>query len=1202
MMTEQRPFDVVMVWYQNDWGLYGRRNEYLARTLLKHPAVRSVLHIEPPLDIDTLRFKLRGRSLDDNIHTNLRRLALYNDKGVSLLTPHVSGRVPEKGSLDLVAKQVKDAIEVCSMENILLWLYPPHPFAEFVLNLLKDRAGMVVSDCVDDHRLYAPTEEYRNIIEDRYARIVGQSDIVFCVSQVLRQAMSRFNSRSFFIPNAVSADIFDRGRKGAEPEEMARIPRPIIGYTGALSMRMDTDLLRYLAIERPDWSVVLIGTSPNAEVTALCDLPNVHRFGPVRHEDLHRYISRFDACILPHAVNTMTDHMNPLKVYEYLAHGKPVIATNVAGVRIFRNDIAIAHDRKAFVKALEEELAGDCDRRRERRMARVRTHTWTQRVDEMMSLALGTVNRKDDGGPATPYYSYDRPEVRALIPERATTILDVGCGTGRLGAAVKESRDCFVMGIELNPEMAHEARAVLDDVIVGSVDDKAGNLPAGYFDCIVLADVLEHLQDPGSVLRKLKLALKEHGTIVASIPNVRHWSVVKPLLEGRWNYEDAGILDRTHLRFFTKDSMIRLLTDAGYSPVEMRYSIIGDTAGDGQSLIRTLSKSGIDASALTEETNAYQYILSAERNIHVSVADTARDDDEARKRYAQVDEMLAKGLKDEAARMLEDMVYRYPHFGPAHNDLACLLFEKGEKHRALKYLEKAVTLDPAEISWRANLADLYCDLGRHMDAVGAWMKILIYRPDDIDVLNRLANTLYALGRFDEALGLFERVLGVDAANAEARQAVESIKGQAGRSAENAEAAAGAGAHSAEGQGTMPRKSSAGPSPDKALTSIIIPFIDGWEFTQVCLEAVTRYTNEKKTPYEIVLVDNGGATPILDRIAAWKRKYPRASVKYIRNGRNAGFGAGCNRGFDLAAGDYLVVLNNDVIVTPGWLDGLLEPLSATNTGGISGPATNYIAGRQLIADCPLGFADPSAMEFGRLASYAGAFTQAVKEEIEAVPGLVGFCMAMRRDVIDATGGFDEVFFPGNFEDDDLCLRARLLGYNLYFTKGVFVYHFGSRTFAATGLDYRRTMEENLARFTGKWGILGVASAESFLPAKEAILEGIVSRGVSEIPASQNRVPLHLSRIALPKKSLHKTITDLLKIDGLRNSSLMIVCEGVSPEAVRQEVETLHNGAIKARPWSISYAAGKAGADTDNPSHAVYRWTEVDGEKEPAFVVV
>ena len=149
------------------------------------------------------------------------------------------------------------------------------------------------------------------------------------------------------------------------------------------------------------------------------------------------------------------------------------------------------------------------------------------------------------------YYGSLRPEIVAMIPDGCNTILDIGCGTGALGKYLKDKGIKEVWGVEMSSYGASEARKVLDYIVEGNVEEI--NLPfeIEYFDCIVCADILEHLIDPWSMVGKLKKFLKPKGAIVASIPNVAFHRIIRGLLKGKWQYADAGILDRTHLRFFT---------------------------------------------------------------------------------------------------------------------------------------------------------------------------------------------------------------------------------------------------------------------------------------------------------------------------------------------------------------------------------------------------------------------------------------------------------------------------------------------------------------------------------------------------------------------------------------------------------------------------------------------------------------------------
>lgn len=159
-----------------------------------------------------------------------------------------------------------------------------------------------------------------------------------------------------------------------------------------------------------------------------------------------------------------------------------------------------------------------------------------------------------------------RPDIQALVPKSARVVLDVGCSTGALGAAVKQATGARVVGVELDPAMAAEAAKKLDAVHVGDAAAiLLGDALAGErFDTIVFADVLEHLADPWAVLRRAKDLLAPGGCVITSLPNVRHIDTIFHLVVlGRWPYRDRGIHDRTHLRFFTKRNVVELFDQAG---------------------------------------------------------------------------------------------------------------------------------------------------------------------------------------------------------------------------------------------------------------------------------------------------------------------------------------------------------------------------------------------------------------------------------------------------------------------------------------------------------------------------------------------------------------------------------------------------------------------------------------------------------------
>jgi 2-polyprenyl-3-methyl-5-hydroxy-6-metoxy-1,4-benzoquinol methylase len=165
----------------------------------------------------------------------------------------------------------------------------------------------------------------------------------------------------------------------------------------------------------------------------------------------------------------------------------------------------------------------------------------------------------------TSYYRKDRAEIAYFIPSDIKTLLDVGCGQGSFLNLVKEHTGAETWGIEVESQVAEKAKNKTDNIITGKVEDVITSIPDSYFDCITFNDILEHLIEPGETLNMIKQKLSPNGIIIASIPNVRYYANLYELLIKRdWKYIDKGILDSTHLRFYTKKSMRRLFEQEGY--------------------------------------------------------------------------------------------------------------------------------------------------------------------------------------------------------------------------------------------------------------------------------------------------------------------------------------------------------------------------------------------------------------------------------------------------------------------------------------------------------------------------------------------------------------------------------------------------------------------------------------------------------------
>lgn len=237
-----------------------------------------------------------------------------------------------------------------------------------------------------------------------------------------------------------------------------------------------------------------------------------------------------------------------------------------------------------------------------------------------------------------------------------------------------------------------------------------------------------------------------------------------------------------------------------------------------------------------------------------------------------------------------------------------------------------------------------------------------------------------------------------------------------------------------------------------LTSIIILTYNQLAYTKLCIESIRKFT--PKNSYEIIVVDNNSS----DDTVEWLKK--QKDIIGIYNKENRGFPGGCNQGMKIARGDNILLLNNDTIVTPNWLNNMQKALYRDDNIGIVSAITNECSNYQQIEVDYHDF--ESMIEFSKKINISNelAWDQRVK--------LVGYCFMIRKELIDKIGLLDEGFFPGNYEDDDYSIRSICAGYKNILCKDVFIHHFRSVSFNSLPETFSQSMTNNLARFNEKWG--------------------------------------------------------------------------------------------------------------------------------------
>lgn len=296
-------------------------------------------------------------------------------------------------------------------------------------------------------------------------------------------------------------------------------------------------------------------------VAALADRFPKGYYGQAWPEDMARLYGRAKIVVNMPIANDVN-----MRVFEAMAAGALLISPEAEGMAdLFRpGEHFVAYASPAEIPDLVRRYLED-DAARARIAGAGRAEVWAKHTYDMrMRSMLETIFGGGEGRYAEEgYYRHERPEIQVHIPPGTRKLLDVGCGAGAFGRAMKRAGIREVVGIEVVEQACRLAKGHLDQALLGSVETMDLPFPDDYFDVITCNDVLEHLAQPQVALERLKRVLRPGGVFVISIPNIRFAPVLDMLARGRWKYDDEGIMDRTHLRFFTGTDFRILLEEAG---------------------------------------------------------------------------------------------------------------------------------------------------------------------------------------------------------------------------------------------------------------------------------------------------------------------------------------------------------------------------------------------------------------------------------------------------------------------------------------------------------------------------------------------------------------------------------------------------------------------------------------------------------------
>ena len=286
------------------------------------------------------------------------------------------------------ARFVRKTMKRHGFEKPVLWCYSPS--SADLVGRVPHKA--VVYDCVDRHSAYKGMISPK-VVDKMERELAGGADMVFCTATGLEQTLRQYNPETHLIPNGAAYEMFSKAAQPQEtltppPNDLFNVKNPVFGFAGALQECIDYELVAGAAKARPDWSFVFIGrVQPGVDVSALEALPNVHLLGLKPYRDIPSYLQYFDVCLNIFRSGDLAKDVSPLKFYEYLATGKPIVSTpQPLQVNDYAELIYIAQNAQDFIPQCEAALAEHSAWKVGQRMQKGKAASWTARVGAMEAL------------------------------------------------------------------------------------------------------------------------------------------------------------------------------------------------------------------------------------------------------------------------------------------------------------------------------------------------------------------------------------------------------------------------------------------------------------------------------------------------------------------------------------------------------------------------------------------------------------------------------------------------------------------------------------------------------------------------------------------------------------------------------------------------------------------------------------------------